>query len=47
MMKQLEKALGNDGAGFKQFKFNLGGNMLEDKDLKLGISWDRFNEVCR
>jgi hypothetical protein len=37
MMKQLEKALGNDGAGFKQFKFNLGGNMLEDKDLKLGF----------
>ena len=37
MMKQLEKALGNDGAGFKQFKFNLGGDMLEDKDLKLGF----------
>ncbi|MCH1419995.1 MAG: PDZ domain-containing protein [Akkermansiaceae bacterium] len=37
MMKQLEKALGNDGAGFKQFKFNLGGNMLEEKDLKLGF----------
>ena len=37
MMKQLEKALGNDGAGFKQFKFNLGGNMLENKDLKLGF----------
>jgi serine protease Do len=37
MMKQLEKALGNDGAGFKQFKFNLGGNMLEENDLKLGF----------
>ncbi|MDA7676223.1 hypothetical protein N8543_02370 [Akkermansiaceae bacterium] len=37
MMRQLEKALGNDGAGFKQFKFNLGGNMLEEKDLKLGF----------
>ena len=35
--QQLEKALGNDGAGFKQFKFNLGGNMLEEKDLKLGF----------
>lgn len=37
MMKQLEKALGNDGAGFKQFKFNLDGNMLDEKDLKLGF----------
>jgi hypothetical protein len=37
MMRQLEKALGNDGAGFKQFKFNLGGNMLEEEDLKLGF----------
>lgn len=37
MMKQLERALGNDGAGFKRFKFNLGGNMLEEKDLKLGF----------
>lgn len=37
MMQQLEKALGNDGAGFKQFKFNLGADMLDEKDLKLGF----------
>jgi hypothetical protein len=37
MMEQLEKALGNNGAGFKQFKFNLGGDMFDRKDLKMGF----------
>ena len=37
MMEQLEKALGNNGAGFKQFKFNFGGDMLEEDLPKMGF----------
>ena len=37
MMEQLEKALGDNGAGFKKFKFNFGGDMFDRKDLKMGF----------
>jgi hypothetical protein len=37
MMEQLEKALGGNAGGFQQFKFNLGGDMLDEKNLKMGF----------
>ncbi len=37
LMDQLEKALGKDGAEFKQFRFNLGGDLLDGQEKKMGF----------
>jgi len=37
LMDQLEKALGKDGAEFKQFRFNFGGDILDGQEKKMGF----------
>ncbi|MFT6178923.1 MAG: membrane-associated protease RseP (regulator of RpoE activity) [Akkermansiaceae bacterium] len=37
MMEQLEKALGDRGAGFQQLRLDLGANMRNGEDMKMGI----------
>ena len=37
LMEQLEKALGDQGAGFRQLRLDLGANFLNGEDMKMGI----------
>ena len=37
LMEQLEKALGKQGNGFRQLRLGLGADMLNGKDLQMGI----------
>lgn len=37
LMEQLEKALGDQGAGFRQLRLDLGANLLNGEDMKMGI----------